>query len=95
MFENYVGLNIERMVGVPIPGGAGQAGLPGYDLRWVDNYCYFKAVDSRFGGEGGGITVVFNKASFLSPVPPVGAKTLPNGTAFSRLPQGSIANDRP
>ena len=47
VFENYCGLTIERMVGVPIPGVA-EAGLPGYDLRWVDHHNgYFKAVDSR------------------------------------------------
>ena len=90
VFENHAVLTIERMVGVPIPGGSGQEGMPGYDLRWVDNYHgTFKAVDARFGGEGGGITIVVNKASFLEPVPPVGTKTLPNGTKLSRLPQGS------
>ena len=46
VFENHCALTIERMVGVPIPGVA-EGGLPGYDLRWVDNYCYLKAVDSR------------------------------------------------
>jgi len=89
VFENHVSLTIERMVGVPIPGGASQEGLPGFDLRWVDNYGYLKAVDSRFGGEGGGITIVVNKASFLEPTPPADAKTLPQGTRLSRLPQGS------
>ena len=89
VFENHVALTIERMVGVPIPGGASEEGLPGYDLRWVDNWGYLKAVDSRFGGEGGGITVVVNKASFLQPTPPVGATSLPNGTKFSALPQGA------
>jgi hypothetical protein len=89
VFENYVALNIERMVGVPIPGGSTQEGLPGYNLRWIDNYGYIKAVDSRFGGEGGGITVVVNKASFLEPTPKPDEKSLPNGTKFSALPQGS------
>ena len=88
VFENHVGLTIERMIGVPIP-GVDQEGMPGYDLRWIDNYCYLRCVDARFGGEGGGITIVVNKASFLVPVPPVGAKTLPEGTKLSRVPQAS------
>lgn len=63
-------------------GGIAQ-GFPGPPLTTL------RCVWCRFGGEGGGITVLVNKASFLSPVPPVGAKTLPNGTQFSGLPQGS------
>lgn len=89
VFENYVALTIERMIGVPIPGGASQEGMPGYDLRWIDNYSYLRCVDARFGGEGGGITIVVNRASFLEPAPPVAAKALPAETKLSRCPQCS------
>jgi hypothetical protein len=59
LFENHDTLFIERMLGVPSP-------RAGFDQRWIDNVDGMViARDSRFGGEGGGFTVVNNQASFL------------------------------
>ena len=64
LFENHDRLYLSRMLGVPQP-------IAGNDQRWIDNYNHgvlggtIVARDSRFGGEGGGFTVVVNYASFL------------------------------
>lgn len=95
LFENHDSLTIERMVGVPRP-------IKGYDQRWIDNFNGMViARNSRFGGEGGGFTVVLNKASFLrvpghlshydgagSGMPP-GHGPLPPGTNWDADPQSS------
>jgi hypothetical protein len=94
LFENYGGLFIERMVGVP-------EARPGSRTRWMDNIGSEASIsvrDSRFGGEGGGMLVVLNRASFLcvpavapphlcTPPPKRGA--LPAGTRLTNVPQGS------
>jgi hypothetical protein len=76
----------------------------GYDQRWIDNADGMViARDSRFGGEGGGFTVVNNMASFLRvpgrvpggpggsghnrPPPPRGP--LPPGTDWVLNPQNA------
>jgi hypothetical protein len=70
LFENHDTLFLDRMLGVPHP-------VAGNDQRWIDNFRGMViARDSRFGGEGGGFTVVVNKASFLD-VPCVNASTCP------------------
>ena len=59
LFENWSGLYLERMTG---------AGSHGVDTRWIDNNGHeaqLSARDSRFGGEGGGMLIVLNRASFL------------------------------
>ena len=94
LFENYGGLFIERMVGVP-------EARAGNRSRWIDNIgseASISARDSRFGGEGGGMLVVLNRASFLC-VPAVAPPhlceapphrgSLPAGTHFTNVPQGS------
>eukprot|EP01051_Picozoa_sp_SAG22_P017856 SAG22_NODE_2854_length_2155_cov_2.038911_2_plen_213_part_00 len=58
LFENHGKLILNRMLGVPYTHkGLGQ--------RWIDNWGYLTARNCRFGGEGGGMTVVHNYASFL------------------------------
>jgi hypothetical protein len=82
LFENYDSLSIERMLGVPHP-------ITGNDQRWIDNnHGMVIARNSRFGGEGGGFSVVLNRASFLSPNPPPRG-ALPPGTQWEGHPQGS------
>ena len=88
------------MLGVPRP-------RHGLDQRWIDNY-YGTVIarNARFGGEGGGFTVLVNRASFLrTPVPakgappwvpgpytpPPGHGPLPNGTVWWPDPQASAA----
>ena len=92
LFENHDTLFIERMVGVPHP-------IAGYDQRWIDNFAgLVVARNARFGGEGGGFTVVVNKASFLTTDPsgmhwsernasPPGRGPLPPGTTWEGDPQ--------
>eukprot|EP01052_Picozoa_sp_SAG31_P039002 SAG31_NODE_5319_length_2613_cov_1.815036_2_plen_575_part_00 len=64
LFENHDKIILSRMLGVPHP-------IAGNDQRWIDNFNHgisggtVVARDSRFGGEGGGFTVVVNFASFL------------------------------
>ena len=94
LFENYGGLFIERMVGVP-------EAQPGNRTRWIDNIGSEASIsvrDSRFGGEGGGMLVVLNRASFIcvpSVAPPHLCTTppkrgaLPAGTRLTNVPQGS------
>ena len=66
LFENHDKLFLSRMLGVPESGI-----VPGSDQRWIDNHNHgatggqVVARDCRFGGEGGGFTVVVNFASFL------------------------------
>ena len=74
---------------------------PGNRTRWIDNVgseASISARDSRFGGEGGGMLVVLNRASFLcvpapapphSCMPPPKRGPLPAGTHFTNVPQGS------
>jgi hypothetical protein len=95
LFENHDTLLIERMLGVPSP-------RSGNDQRWIDNINgMVVARNSRFGGEGGGFTVVLNKASFLQvpcesseavpvtcPKPPQRGP-LPAGTKYGGDPQSS------
>ena len=94
LFENYGGLFVERMVGVP-------EARPGNRTRWIDNIGSEASIsvrDSRFGGEGGGMLVVLNRASFLcvpaaAPPhicePPPQRGPLPTRTRFTNVPQGS------
>lgn len=76
LFENHDKLILLRMLGVPEP-------IEGNDQRWIDNYNHgdqggvLTARDSRFGGEGGGFTVVVNFASFLCA--PAGRSKWPTG----------------
>eukprot|EP01048_Picozoa_sp_COSAG05_P005281 COSAG05_NODE_309_length_11646_cov_7.176929_8_plen_379_part_00 len=59
LFVNYNVLRLVRVEGVP-------SCRKGLNQRWVDNWGYsFDAQDSRFGGECGGMTVVYNWASAL------------------------------
>jgi hypothetical protein len=64
--QNHDKLFLQRMLGVPESGM-----IPGSDQRWIDNHAHGStggqvvARDCRFGGEGGGFTVVLNFASFL------------------------------
>ena len=59
LFVNHNVLRLVRMEGVP-------ACLEGLNQRWVDHWGYsFDAQDCRFGGECGGMTVVYNWASAL------------------------------
>jgi hypothetical protein len=92
LFENHDTLFIERMLGVPHP-------VTGNDQRWIDNEKGMViARNSRFGGEGGGFTVVLNRASFLSApcvncseptVNPPPRGPLPAGTRWEGNPQAS------
>jgi hypothetical protein len=76
LFENHDKLILLRMLGVPQP-------IAGNDQRWIDNHNHgdqggvVVARDSRFGGEGGGFTVVVNFASFLCA--PAGRSHWPSG----------------
>ena len=56
LFVNRGFMILEKMLGVP---------SPSIGSRWIDNWSYLTARDSRFGGEGGGMTVVVNYASFF------------------------------
>ena len=59
LFDNWSGLFIERMTG---------AGDHGIGTRWIDqngHEAQLSVRDSRFGGEGGGMLIVLNRASFL------------------------------
>ena len=92
LFENRNGLFLERMVGVP------EAKKPSARQRWIDNIGHeatLSARDTRFGGEGGGMLVLLNRASFLC-VPngtgcdnPPGSGPLPKGTRYNEVPEGS------
>jgi hypothetical protein len=100
LFENHDTLILERLLGVPHP-------VPGSLQRWIDNeYGTVVAKSCRFGGEGGGFTVLLNNASFLrtaaSPkgeppwvpgpyIPPPGHGPLPNGTGWWPDPQAAMA----
>jgi hypothetical protein len=88
------GLFLERMVGVP-------ESRDGNRSRWIDNIgseASISARESRFGGEGGGMLVVLNKASFLCTraaapphlctLPPKRGRLPPN-TGFINVPQGA------
>eukprot|EP01052_Picozoa_sp_SAG31_P008605 SAG31_NODE_437_length_15714_cov_8.527344_14_plen_335_part_00 len=56
--ENHGKLHMVRVLGVPHV-------IAGMKQRWVDNYAFVTLVDSRFGGEFGGMTIVINYASFV------------------------------
>jgi hypothetical protein len=58
LFENHAKLILNRMLGVPYT-------KKGLGQRWIDNWGYLTARNCRFGGEGGGMTIVHNKASFI------------------------------
>ena len=65
-FMNKGGLKIESLLGVPRVAKR-------YDRqRWIDNYGSVSCVDCRFGGEGGGFSIVYNFAAarFEYPVTP-------------------------
>ena len=47
LFVNRGFMILEKMLGVP---------SPSIGSRWIDNWSYLTARDSRFGGEGGGMT---------------------------------------
>lgn len=76
LFENHDKLILLRMLGVPQP-------IAGNDQRWIDNFNHgdqggvVTARDSRFGGEGGGFTILVNFASFLCA--PAGRSRWPSG----------------
>jgi Pectate lyase superfamily protein len=61
------GMILENIVGVP-------SVTPGKKQRWVDNYDRIIIRDSRFGGEKGGFTAVYNhvKANIKYPITPTG-----------------------
>jgi len=54
-------LSVERLLGVPRVSGKKQ--------RWIDNYGTVSCRDCRFGGEGGGFSIVYNYASADSVYP--------------------------
>eukprot|EP01043_Picozoa_sp_COSAG02_P016495 COSAG02_NODE_728_length_17995_cov_52.042244_1_plen_565_part_00 len=56
--ENHGKLHMVRVLGVPHV-------IPGMKQRWIDNHAFVTLVDSRFGGEFGGMTIVINYASFV------------------------------
>jgi hypothetical protein len=99
-FENHDKLHITRMLGVP------PHATPGRNQRWIDNFAdgggnagTVVARDARFGGEGGGLPVVFNFASaFCYPGegyddcrPPPPRSALPANATYANL--GNIVID--
>jgi hypothetical protein len=100
LFENHDRLLLTRMLGVPEP-------IAGNDQRWIDNHNHgviggtVVARDCRFGGEGGGFTVVVNFASFLcahagrskwATGMPGGYKNCHPPPQFGALPNGTNAS---
>jgi len=74
VIENYGVMHIENILGVPHVRGGEEFSEEWTDLfgrkriasnqRWVDNYGVLHIRNSRFGGEGGGFSAVYNFAKF-------------------------------
>lgn len=72
-FYNGSNLQLRNVLGVPYEDANGADG------RWVDNYGGFSATDTRFGGEGGGSSIIYNYYNGLA-----------TGQAYPFLTIGSV-----
>ena len=92
-------LFFDRIIGVPcadISKAPKDGGKNLNNARWVDNYGSFTAVNSRFGGEGGGIPIIhqFRPVNIKYPWVVFGSKIrITSSSVFTgstRRPMGSI-----
>lgn len=61
IFENYGGLHLDEMLGVPNMNGGED------NRRWIDNYGSLWALACRFGGEDGGMPCIYHYESPYDP----------------------------
>lgn len=65
-------LELHGVLGVPYLGDTSASPRWKANVRWVDNYGIFKANGTRFGGEDGGIPIVYNYSGARSDEPLMG-----------------------